>query len=215
MAVKKVLKENIGLLTFLLSMAIFRSAFADYYSIPSSSMEPTLEVGDRVGVSKMAYDLRVPFTMTKIARLNEPMRGDIIVFESDAADKRLIKRVIGLPGDTVAMKNERLILNGKPVEYQNVEFGETLITATEMLPGKPHIVKFDQGMGASLGGFDPVTVPADSYLVLGDNRRASADSRVYGFVPRGEIIGRADKVLFSLDYDNYYMPKNNRLNESL
>lgn len=209
------LKDNAGLIVFLLSMAVFRSAIADYYNIPSGSMEPTLEVGDRIGVTKMAYDIRIPFTMVKVARLSEPERGDVIVFESTAAENRLIKRVIGLPGDTVEMRNEKLFINNKAVEYTFEQQDDKRLLATELLPGKPHIVKFAKDRSAIMASFGPVTVPSDSYLVLGDNRRASADSRVYGFVPRSEIIGRADKVLFSLDYDNYYLPKSERFNESL
>ena len=101
------------------------------------------------------------------------------------------------------------------MEYELITQEERQLVAYELLAGKAHIVKFDNNRSKALANFAPVKVPEDSYLVLGDNRRASADSRVYGFVPRSEIIGRADKVLFSLDYDNYYLPKSDRFNESL
>lgn len=215
MTIKNLIKSNLGLITLILTITVFRSAVADYYTIPSGSMEPSLEVGDRVGVTKMAYDIRVPFTMKKIMRLNEPERGDVVVFESDAAENRLIKRVIGLPGDIIAMKGERLYINGKAVEYK-IEVSDVHGTlATEYLPGKAHFVKYAKNSNMRGSSFNPVVVPEDKYLVLGDNRRQSADSRVYGFVPRSEIIGRADKVLFSLDYDNYYLPKSDRVNQTL
>ena len=115
---KSFLKNNVGLFSFIVLMVFFRSAVADWYTIPSGSMQPTLEIGDRVVVDKMAYDFKVPLTNISLKKMGEPERGDIIVFESVAADNRLIKRVVGLPGDKLSMTNEILTLNGKPISYK-------------------------------------------------------------------------------------------------
>jgi signal peptidase I len=197
----KLWQENKSLVLFAFSMLVFRSAVADYYHIPSGSMEPTIAVGDRISVDKMAYDFRLPFSHVPLLKLSAPKRGDIIVFDSKAADNRLIKRVVGLPGDRVAMKNERLYINGKL---------QKIIDKHELLGGLAHLIKHDTNRQPQLANFNEVVVPEEHFLVLGDNRRASADSRVYGFVPRHEILGRANKVLFSLDKNNYYLPRAER-----
>lgn len=194
-------------------MVFFRSAVADWYTIPSGSMKPTLEVGDRIIVDKMAYDLRIPLTNISLITTGEPNRGDIVVFESVAAENRLIKRVVGLPGDSISMTNEILTINGRTLDYKASKDGEQFLV--EDLSGLKHTVKHDKSKPAQLANFNTVVVPNGHYLVLGDNRRNSADSRVYGFVPRKELKGKAKYVAFSLDYDNYYLPKSNRFTQSL
>jgi signal peptidase I len=91
----------------------FKSAIADWYIIPTGSMKPTIVEGDRVFVNKLAYDLKVPYTKWNLAEWNAPQRGEIVVFPSPTDGTRLIKRIVGIPGDTVEMKNDQLILNGK------------------------------------------------------------------------------------------------------
>jgi len=213
--IKSLLKNNIGLLSFIVLMVFFRSAVADWYTIPSGSMKPTLEVGDRIIVDKMAYDLRIPLTTISIMKTGEPSRGDIVVFESAAAENRLIKRIIGLPGDKIAMTNEVLTINGRTMSYDNAEKEGSNEFLIENLTGVKHFVKHDKKRPAELASFRAVVVPSDHYLVLGDNRRNSADSRVYGFVPREELKGKANYVAFSLDYDNFYLPKADRFTQSL
>ena len=171
---------------------------------------PTIEVGDRITVNKMAYDLRFPFSNTQLIRLNEPQRGDIVVFNSKAANKRLIKRVVALPGDRVSMSNGVLSINNTRVTYQTVYETAKEYVAKETSQGNSRLISIDKTQPPSLSNFDTVSVPQNHYLVLGDNRRNSADSRVYGFVPREELLGRATYVVFSLNYDNNYIPKSGR-----
>ena len=209
-SLKKVLKDNQGLILFMLLMCCFRSAVADWYTVPTGSMLPTIQLGDRITVDKMAYDLRVPFSDIALMTIAEPQRGDIVVFESKAADKRLIKRVIGLPGDRVAMHQDRVFINGELLSYQRVNHNEDQLLASEQLGDITHSVRIETHAPANLSNFTEVTVPQDHYLVLGDNRRNSADSRVYGFVPRSELKGKAHHVVFSLDYDNHFIPRSNR-----
>lgn len=208
-------KDNRQFVIFILLMSVFRSAVADWYTVPTGSMQPTIEIGDRISVNKMAYDLRIPFTNSSLLATGQPEHGDIVVFESAMADERLIKRVIGLPGDIVEMRDEQLIVNGKPLSLtvQNNNAAEVLLSETNSV--NSHTIRIDKSASNQLSSFAPVTVPDDHYLVLGDNRRNSADSRVYGFVPRHELKGKAQHVVFSLDYDNYYLPRKDRLSNSL
>lgn len=207
-------QNNKLFILFILLMSVFRSAVADWYTVPTGSMLPTIKIGDRVIVNKMAYDLKLPFSQYSLLTISEPQRGEIVVFESEAADNRLIKRMIGLPGDVIAMKNEKLYINGKPLNYQVTEQtskqNAQQLFATEQVDTISHTIRIDKNSSNELSNFGPITVPDSHYLVLGDNRRNSADSRVYGFVPRHEIKGKATSVAFSFNYDNYYLPRDNR-----
>jgi len=213
---RTLLQSNKQFIVFILLMSVFRSAVADWYSVPTGSMQPTIQEGDRIVVNKMAYDLRLPFTDVSLLSLNTPTHGEIIVFESKAADLRLIKRVVGLPGDVVAMHNEKITLNGKPLSYQPYTLDNSNQTSkginysTERLGKITHRINIDKAAGNSLSSFAAVTVPAGHYLVLGDNRRHSADSRVYGFVPHNELRGKATTIAFSVDYEDYYLPRSDR-----
>ncbi|MBV2128502.1 signal peptidase I [Arsukibacterium indicum] len=212
--IKQFWRNNRGFVLFIGLMLVFRSAVADWNDVPSGSMQPTIQIGDRILVNKMAYDLRVPFSTMSVLKLADPKRGDIVIFASEAADNRLVKRVVGMPGDVVAMQHNVLSINGKQVDYTEsdpaveTEAGNELLL-TEQLGGIAHAVKLAP-VSSGLANFAPVRVPEGHYLVLGDNRDNSADSRVIGFVPRHEIIGRAGTVLFSLDYENYYLPRSER-----
>jgi signal peptidase I len=195
-------------------MVIFRSVVADWNTVPTGSMKPTILEGDRILVNKIAYDLRLPLTHISLLKLADPARGDIVIFDSEAAGKRLVKRVIGLPGDVVAMRDNHLWINGQRLTYS----GDPATLATsdriEHLLGVEHRVRWI-GSDTRLSSFRQIKVPSDHYLVLGDNRNNSADSRVIGFVPRSEIVGRARHLVLSLDYDNYYLPRADRYLQKL
>jgi len=203
-------QSNKSFILFILLMSVFRSAVADWYTVPTGSMLPTIKIGDRVIVNKMAYDLKLPFSQYSLLTIGEPQRGEIVVFESKAADNRLIKRMIGLPGDVIAMKNEKLYINGKPLNIHVSKQNAQQLFATEQVDTISHTIRIDKTSSNELSNFGPITVPDSHYLVLGDNRRNSADSRVYGFVPRHEIKGKATAIAFSFDYDNFYLPRENR-----
>jgi signal peptidase I len=195
---------------FVVLMVIFRSAFADWNTVPTGSMKPTIIEGDRILVNKLAYDLMLPLTHLSLYRFGDPARGDIVVFDSKAADTRLVKRVIGVPGDIVQMTDNRLTINGIDARYSDVEYKRDAIFATESYGGMTHRIELDPAAASRYSSFGPVEVPPGSYLVLGDNRDNSADSRVRGFIPRREIIGDAKVVVMSVDYDRYYLPRTDR-----
>ena len=167
-------------------------------------------------VNKLAYDLKVPFTTWHLAQWGNPQRGDIVVFYSPKDGTRLVKRVIGLPGDTVELRNDQLIINGQPVDYApcRSEMSAQLsglerehgVFATEELPGSPHAVM-------AINGFQPCEpsgrcrFPPGHYFMMGDNRDNSFDSRYFGTVDRRQIVGRATGVVLSLDKSNYWLPR--------
>ena len=143
-------QEAKPLLIMLLVMFAIRSAIADWNDVPTGSMKPTIMEGDRVFVNKLAYDLKVPFTTWHLAQWDNPKRGDIVVFFSPADGLRLVKRVMGLPGDRIELANNELLVNGSPIKYESLPqntINELPATeqpqhqfATEELAGHPHPV---------------------------------------------------------------------------
>lgn len=210
----KIWKDNRSFVLFLCLMFIFRSAIADWNEVPTGSMKPTIIEGDRIFVNKMAYDIRVPFTHIPLFKIADPARGDIIIFDSKKSDKRLVKRVVGIPNDVVEMLDNVLRINGKELSYQNLSQSNSTIDMLENLTGVEHQVRVSR-TGSRLSNFKPVVVPENFYLALGDNRDNSADSRVIGMIPRNEIVGRSSSVVLSLNYDNFYIPRSGRFFETL
>lgn len=212
-------KENKSLLLFISLMLVFRSAVADWNDVPTGSMKPTIVEGDRILINKMAYDIRLPFSQLSMIKLGDPQHNDIVIFESKAADKRLVKRVIGIPGDTVALFNNTLIINGKPAKYKILSQQNGITISRETIGNSTHFVSTKTKPGqisySRLANFAPINIPEGYYLMMGDNRDNSADSRVIGLVPRSEIIGRSSKVALSLDYENYLLPRSERFLKSI
>ena len=110
-------KENRQFFALLFCIVFFKSAIADLSSISGASMLPTLLDGDKVWVNKLAYDVKIPFTEISLAEVSDPKRGDIVIIDSKVADKRLVKRIVGIPGDTIYMQNNALIINGVAADY--------------------------------------------------------------------------------------------------
>jgi signal peptidase I len=217
-------KEIRPLLFLALLVFSIRSSLADWNDVPSGSMKPTILEGDRLYVNKLAYDLKIPFTTRHIAEWSNPRRGDIVVFYSPFDEKRLVKRVIGLPGDTVELRNNVLVLNGEVVSYapiapdllRDVAPADRLRSAfaAEELPGQPHAVAAIPTAQAARN-FGPFVVPVGHYFMMGDNRDDSFDSRYYGTVERRRIVGRATSVLLSFDRQHYWLPRWHRFFSSL
>ena len=210
----KLWKENKTFVIFLVLMVFFRSAFADWNHVPSGSMKPTIVEGDRIFISKVAYDLRIPFTETILHHFNNPKRGDVIVFESKASDKRLVKRLIGLPGDVISMRDNRLYINGQAAEYSDISSTTSTTDLTESLLGVERTIRIKNN-GSQASNFGAIVVPEGHYFAMGDNRDNSIDSRFIGFVPHNEIIGQANGIAFSLNYDNFMMPRSDRFFHAL
>jgi signal peptidase I len=168
--------------------AIFvtRASFADHYTVPSGSMEPTVDVGDQICVNKLAYGLRVPASALYVARGADPQRGDVVVLSSPADGEVLLKRIVAVPGDDVAVIDGRPVIDGVLISVREDDGG-----AVEVLGGRSHRLDLTYGGGPDL----PRThVPPQRYLVLGDNRGNSRDGRSFGWVERDAILGRAAAV---------------------
>ncbi|WP_111641871.1 signal peptidase I [Marinimicrobium alkaliphilum] len=207
-------RENKSLILFIALMLIFRSAVADWSDVPTGSMKPTIVEGDRIFVNKLAYDIRIPFTKVSLFTFSDPVRGDIVIFDSKASGKRLVKRVVGSPGDIIELNDNILTINGEQLDYVTITSSASTVDKLENMPGIEHVVRIDK-RGSRLSSFRSLEVPSEHYLVLGDNRDNSVDSRVIGFVPRNEIVGRSRSVVLSLDYDNYYIPRQDRFFHAL
>jgi signal peptidase I len=196
-----------------------KSAVADWNWVPSGSMRPTILEGELVFINKLAYDLKVPFTTMHLAQWGNPQRGEIAVFYSPQDGIRLVKRVIGLPGDRIALHGNQLTINGQPVTWSSANEAwrdyatpleqkealvvtETLGTVSHPIMGMPHQY--------ALRDFDEITVPADQYFMMGDNRDRSHDSRYFGFVPRDRFLGQANAVVLSFDTGHYLLPRFSR-----
>jgi signal peptidase I len=217
---KKVLNEIRVFLLMILIVSSLRSALADWNDVPTGSMKPTIQEGDRVVVNKLAYDLKVPFTTIKIFGWDDPARGDIVVLFSPVDGIRLVKRVVAIPGDQVELRENQLYINGKlaqqsPMGMQDLQdYGRAYVFA-EDLAGHKHQMMVTPDIASSARSFGPVVVPAGNYFVLGDNRDNSNDSRYIGFIERKRIVGRAVAVAFSLDRANWFAPRFDRFFEGL
>jgi signal peptidase I len=168
----RVLREIVFWLAFAAVLTVARASFADHYRIPSGSMEPTVEVGDHVFVTKASYGLRVPLTDAWLLRWSLPARGDVVVLESPDDGIVLLKRVVALEGDLVEVVRGEVRIDGRPEGEHSMRIGPT---------GGPD--------------FGPIRVPSGHALVLGDNRSHSRDSRSFGFVRLDAIFGRAEAVV--------------------
>jgi signal peptidase I len=192
-----------------------RSAVIDYSPVPTGSMNPTILEGDVVWINKLAYGLRVPLTRLYLAQWADPQRGDIVVVISPRDGSRLVKRVVGVPGDILAMHDNRLELNRRTLDYTTAvtDYGATIASrlerfaffAEENLDGMVHPVMGLSAIRATHRSFAPTVVPADSYFLMGDSRDNSVDSREFGFVHRDAILGKAEGILVSLDINDSYL----------
>ena len=202
--------QVVPLVFFGLVFASFRSSIADWNDVPTGSMNPTILEGDRIFVNKLAYDLKVPFTTVRLAEWSDPRRGDIVVFYSPVDGERLVKRVVAVPGDTVEMVDNHLLLNGVLAEYGPLDAGvsgqmgsrQTGHTfAAAQVAGESHPVMNTPGIPAKRS-FGPVTVPPGKFFMMGDNRDNSYDSRYYGLVERRLIVGRSSTIAGSVDLNS-------------
>jgi signal peptidase I len=204
-----------SVLLIVLIITSFRSAVADWNDVPTGSMKPTIFEGDRIVVNKLAYDLKIPFTTLRLVSWADPARGDIVVLYSPVDGKRLVKRVVGLPGDTVSMIEDRLIVNNVAVSYSPprpglvaglTPGGSGKMIASENIGDRSHAVMIPHGAHCR-PTFAPVNVPEGSYFLMGDNRDESFDSRFFGSVQRDRIVGRATVVAASVDPERNFRPR--------
>jgi signal peptidase I len=210
---------RVTVLVILFVVVPVKSSLADWNWVPTGSMNPTILEGDLIYVDKVAYDLRLPLTLHRLAQWSQPQRGDVVVCLSPDDGTRLVKRVIAGPGDTVELRDNVLLLNDRPLSYDKAvadyagqlphDLAQGCIVAMENLGRTIHPVISIPGIRA-MRDFGPVTVPQGYYFLMGDNRDISRDSRFFGFVPRQAILGRARAVVVSFDITDKYQPRINR-----
>jgi signal peptidase I len=172
---KSTIREYAESILWALAIAlILRTFVVGSFKIPSGSMEDTLLVGDQLLANKFIYGMRIPFTDTRVLKIRDPRRGDVVIFRyPEDRSQDFIKRVIGLPGDEILIRNKNVYINGKP--YRD-----------------PHEVHKDPQTEQGLrDNFGPVRVPPGSYFMMGDNRDNSRDSRFWGFVSDADLVGLA------------------------
>ena len=195
---------------FLLVLVI-RSFIAEPFRIPSSSMVPTLHIGDFILVNKFSYGVRLPVLHTKLFNTGEPERGDVAVFrfpkkaeDKDKPDVDYIKRVVGLPGDRIGYFNKTIYINGEPVGQEKVEPEDMILPAYteqrfEHMGDNGHMIWVDTDKRPMEG---EMVVPEGHYFMMGDNRDNSNDSRYWGTVPEDNLVGKAFLIWMSWDWDN-------------
>jgi signal peptidase I len=214
---KSIYKEWIEPFIIAAVVALFiRQFIVEAFKIPSGSMIPTLTIGDHLLVNKFIYGPRIPFTDTMLFAWKEPKRGEIIVFKyPENEEKNFIKRVVGLPGDKIEIKNGKLFINDQPIpvtelgQYEGREqgAGSPFYPKPRRLEETLGTVKHDILYLRDQTGyhFGPVLVPKDSVFVMGDNRDNSQDSRVWGWVHYSKILGRAFIIYWSWDGDGRWV----------
>jgi signal peptidase I len=235
------------ILVLVLVFTSFRSTFADWNDVPTGSMKPTIFEGDRIFVNKLAYGLKFPYTTWHLARWSGPKRGEIVIFYSPDPDGlRLVKRVVGVPGDHIQVREGKLIINGEPVQYtpwsatSNSELPvdqrnySKIVGAdapqvpewrfeTEQLGDHSHLVAYNnyrpqaRDFDITLKHKGEDGAVEDQYFMMGDNRDNSKDGRFFKqhYVNRDQILGRANRVIFSLDYGDFYLPRKTRFFHAL
>jgi len=199
-----------ALLFCLLAVVVVRSFLFEPFKIPSSSMVPTLRIGDYIFVSKFSYSLVLPLTKLELVRTGTPNRGDVIVFLSPRDESlHYIKRVVGIPGDRVEFKGKDLIINGELVPKTRVTDPAVIerVTGSKEISGElyeetlgdVHYVKYTKATADFPRTTAPEVVPENQFFVAGDNRDDSYDSRSWGYVPRENLKGRARMIWLSIE----------------
>ncbi|MFH1674008.1 MAG: signal peptidase I [Pseudomonadota bacterium] len=187
---KNIFREYAEAILIAVVLALFIRAFiVQAFKIPSGSMKPTLQIGDHILVSKFIYGIKIPFTEKTLISGKEPKRGDIIVFEFPEDPKKdFIKRVIGVPGDVIEIRDKKIWINNKPFNDNYGSYSDSRLFPASVRPRD------------NLG---PVTVPPHSLFVMGDNRDQSYDSRFWGFVDFSKVKGKAFIIYWSWDKENF------------
>lgn len=201
----------------ILLVLVVRSFLFEPFRIPSSSMLPTLEIGDFIFVNKYSYGLRLPVLNTKLIEVGEPARGDVIVFRKPQEPSiNYIKRLVGLPGDVISYRDKQVLINGEPVSLEGsgdtrqIQCGRnsqgrplhfTATTVAETIDGVEHNI-YVSAKGDFPSKFLDRVVPEGHYFVMGDNRDCSQDSRIIGYIPEANLVGKAVGIWMNWDWGN-------------
>jgi len=226
--------QRVLFVLIIIAILLLRSMVIDWYRVPTGSMKPTIFEGDFIVVNKLAWDLKVPFRTEHISQWGDPRRGDIVVFKNPEGGDRLVKRVIGMPGDKLRIIGEQIWINGQLLSYYplpkarfpalNDTDRATHTVAAEQLPADSSATAADMqpAQASAASTVHPVmfgpekrlppiqgdySVPPDQYFMLGDHRNDSRDSRYYGAVDRSAMLGRVIGVGISLNPEQGWKPR--------
>lgn len=185
---KSVFREYVEAIIIAVLLALFiRTFVVQAFKIPSGSMLPTLQIGDHLLVNKFIYGIRMPFTGAVLLPVKRPKYGDIVVFRYPVNRSiDYIKRVIGVPGDVIEVKDKKLFINDRQIDDGHGHYSSTVVLPEAVSPRD---------------NFGPIIVPANKYFVMGDNRDNSSDSRFWGFVDWNDLLGKAMVIYWSWDVD--------------
>ncbi len=201
----KMTRRRVAALAFLAATLACLPDYLSAYTVSGPSEAPTLMLGDRVIVNRAAYDLKAPFSTIRLAKLGTPQRGDLVSFLVPNRNMLGLKRVVGVPGDTVELRENRLLINGRPMNYTILSRTDfdwvpkthglgTVVAAEEAGVNEGYRITYTPGR-SSLRTFGPMTVPDDCFFVLGDHRDNSNDSRTFGAIGRALITGKVVWVM--------------------
>ena len=191
------LREYRSLFLFVLLLMVFRTGYADWSPVPTSSMEPTIFPGDVVWIDKTSYGPSLPFINRRLLTWGRPARGDIVTLIPPHEDVLYVKRVIGIAGDVLHIEGNVITLNGVALEQRLLERAENELLGAETIDGREHFFKIGSEQGMPYFG-QRLTVPEGKLFVMGDYRNKSADSRYFGFVDESKVMGRVSTIALSL-----------------
>jgi signal peptidase I len=193
---KKFIRANRAFLLLIFLCIVFRTTYADWSPVPTSSMEPTLLPGDVVWVDKTSFGPTLPLLNKQLLIWGRPARGDVITFVPPHTDELYVKRVIGVPGDRIRIDGTRIYINDIRLVQETVSVSEDMLIGTEWIDGLHHQFQLSRGLQApSIGS--TITIPQGKYFVMGDYRNNSADSRYWGFVDQKQIMGKVTSIAVS------------------
>ncbi|WP_413665612.1 signal peptidase I [Microbulbifer sp. CNSA002] len=193
---KGAVRNNRGAILFLFLMYFFKSAYADWSPVPSGSMEPTIHPGDFLWVDKTSYGPSLFFFNKQVAQWGNPSRGDVITFLPPHTDQLYVKRVIGVPGDSLRIEGANVFVNGAQLEYHLESGVGSDILGREVIDGREHQFKLSGNKKLPYIG-KTIEIPEGKYFVMGDHRNDSLDSRYWGLVDRDRVMGKVTSLAFS------------------
>jgi len=219
---KSVLRKFISLLVLIFVILLIRHSVIEPYKIPTGSMIPTMKIGDHLFVNKLAFGFRLPFIKNEVKTWSDPKRGDIVIFDPPLDNGKIyVKRIVGVPGDKITVKDKNFYVNGIEVnkiistdrkimkdvmdqtKYSEINYD---LYIEEFFDQKNYVLYYKHRDYLYMKFNLEVVVPEGKYFMIGDNRDNSEDSRVWGFVPRNRIYGKVMFVWLSLNWDNAFTP---------
>ncbi|MDQ2078425.1 signal peptidase I [Marinimicrobium sp. ABcell2] len=201
---KSALQNNKGLILFLVFYLCARTGYADWSPVPSDSMEPTIYSGDVLLVNKTAYGPTLPFLNIKLMNWGAPERGDVITFVPPHTSTLFVKRVIGVPGDSLVIEDGRVFVNGQSFAYAENDRASDRLVFSETHGDVSYAIQYSKARPVS-GASVNIAIPEGKYFVMGDHRNNSADSRYWGLVDESNVMGKVNRLAVSFSGERSFV----------